>query len=53
MVAARYAGEPITGRMTIRDRYDAPPPKPGAAAPSEEAVDARRGSRAKATATHD
>ena len=30
MVAARYAGEPITGRPTIRDRYDVPPPKPGA-----------------------
>jgi Rieske 2Fe-2S family protein len=28
MVAARYAGEPIVGRQTIRDRYDTPPPKP-------------------------
>jgi Rieske 2Fe-2S family protein len=28
MVAARYAGEPIVGRPTVRDRYDEPPAKP-------------------------
>jgi Rieske 2Fe-2S family protein len=28
MVAARYAGDPVTGRPTVRDRYDVPPPKP-------------------------
>lgn len=28
MVAARYAGEPITGRATVRERYDVPPPRP-------------------------
>ncbi len=28
MVAARYAGDPITGRPTVRDRYDVPPSKP-------------------------
>jgi len=53
MVAARYAGEPITGRPTVRDRYDTPPPKPGAepmAAAASASGDARRTSRAKATA---
>jgi Rieske 2Fe-2S family protein len=30
MIAARYAGEPIVGRPTTRDRYDVPPPKPAA-----------------------
>jgi Rieske 2Fe-2S family protein len=29
MVAARYAGEPIAGRPTIRERYDVLPPRPG------------------------
>jgi phenylpropionate dioxygenase-like ring-hydroxylating dioxygenase large terminal subunit len=28
MVAARYAGDPIAGRPTVRDRYDLPPPVP-------------------------
>ncbi|MFN8631355.1 MAG: aromatic ring-hydroxylating dioxygenase subunit alpha [Chloroflexota bacterium] len=51
MVSARYAGESIIGRLTVRDRYDAPPPKPGEAIPLPRATDARRGSRAKATAT--
>jgi hypothetical protein len=29
MVAARYNGDPIVGRPTVRERYDVPPPKPG------------------------
>jgi Rieske 2Fe-2S family protein len=55
MVAARYAGESIVGRQSIRERYDTPLPKPGAelveagVAPSSEA---RRNSRARATAAH-
>ena len=28
MVAARYSGEAIVGRPTVRERYDVPPPKP-------------------------
>ena len=56
MVAARYAGEPITGRPTVRDRYDAPPPGPsgngnGAASSAGEqgTGKARRTGRAKAS----
>lgn len=51
MVAARYVGESIVGRLTARDRYDAPPPKPGEPDRDSEAAAARRASRAKATAT--
>ena len=50
MVAARYAGDPIVGRPTVRDRYDAPPPKPGDAEAGAPSPAARRSSRAKATA---
>jgi len=59
MVAARYAGDPIVGRPTVRDRYDVPPPHPdgdpdasvgAAGSSSESAADARRASRAKAMA---
>ena len=50
MVAARYAGDPIVGRPTVRDRYDAPPPKPGEVEAGVPSADSRRSSRAKATA---
>ena len=53
MVAARYAGDPIVGRPTVRERYDAPPPRSGVDAGASEsavAADARRASRAKAAA---
>lgn len=53
MVAARYNGDPIVGRPTVRDRYDVPPPKPGATAevgriPVEVGEPARGGRRGHA-----
>jgi len=53
MVAARYAGESVVGRRTVRERYDVPPPHPDAVpagSAAESAADARRASRAKAVA---
>ncbi len=51
MVAARYAGEPIARRPTVRDRYDAPPPRPsGEAGAGEDGTDA--GSPPRAAARH-
>jgi Rieske 2Fe-2S family protein len=55
MVAARYVGDPIVGRQTVRERYDVPPPWPGAGPAVRDdgpsAGDARRTSRARATAS--
>jgi Rieske 2Fe-2S family protein len=48
MVAARYAGERVTSRRTVRDRYDQAPPKPE---PATNGRGARTAARAKATAT--
>jgi Rieske 2Fe-2S family protein len=53
MVSARYVGESIIGRMTVRDRYDVPTPKPGEPLvwPMDpKGADARRSARARATA---
>jgi hypothetical protein len=51
MVADRYAGDPISAARTVRDRYDVPPPKPGAgdANGSNGKVEARAAARARAT----
>jgi len=46
MVADRYAGEAISARRTVRERYDVPPPKVG----SSNGASDRTGSNGKAEA---
>ena len=55
MVADRYAGEPFSSMRTVRERYDAPPPKDGSEIAGNghiretRTAEARSGARTRAT----